>query len=460
MKAKDYRARARDALRGKWLKTALIVLLALLLGGSVGVITPNMTLNYNMEGNQSISAVRPEEIAPASEEMILLAMVAGIVVVVVLVMLAYSLFLGSYVRMGLVQLGLKVLDGEQPRLSMLFPSGIYWKAVGLQLVKGLFIVLWSLLFVIPGFIAAYRYAMADYILYNNPEISVMEALQESKRRMQGRKWRLLCLEWSFIGWALLAGVPAMIAGLMAETGAFGALMLAAVPAGLIAGCMVDTYSHIASMAFFRDADRAAKWHDEAREGEVYAEKAYSGEADFTIQPSLPLHGQAMQAEPVLNADETVARDMFFDYGCSRRRMREAGVLEEYDALNASPISQMRWKREYGDALMRRFDRDADALDDILEFASEYADAEICDRALSRIERHIRQETLPDDEILNMAGRMLALVSSGAFDENEGFVNRKKQQASDMADRLEHRLNENEAEGEWRKALELIRKMCL
>ena len=81
------------------------------------------------------------------------------------------------------------------------------------------------------------------------------------------------------------------------------------------------------------------------------------------------------------------------------------------------------------------------------------------RALQRIERHIRQQTLPDVEILNMAGRTLALITSGAFAQSEGFVERKRQQVSDMADRLEKRLSESQPEGEWEKAMQLIRQMC-
>jgi hypothetical protein len=120
---------------------------------------------------------------------------------------------------------------------------------------------------------------------------------------------------------------------------------------------------------------------------------------------------------------------------------------------------MRWKREYADEMMRAFDQDAATLDDLLDFASEYAAAEICDRTLSRIERHIRQQTLPDDEILNMAGRALAIVISGVFADDAGFVSRKKQQVSDMADRLGHRLKEKDPDGAWNTALQLVRGMC-
>lgn len=65
------------------------------------------------------------------------------------------------------------------------------------------VMLWSILFVIPGYIALYRYAMTPYIMAENENLSVMEAITESKQIMMGNKWRLFCLDLSFLGWELL-----------------------------------------------------------------------------------------------------------------------------------------------------------------------------------------------------------------------------------------------------------------
>ena len=70
--------------------------------------------------------------------------------------------------------------------------------------KSIFAVLWSLLFVIPGIYAAYGYAMTPYILMENPEMTPNEAITKSKELMDGNRFRLFCLEISFIGWVLLA----------------------------------------------------------------------------------------------------------------------------------------------------------------------------------------------------------------------------------------------------------------
>jgi uncharacterized membrane protein len=76
----------------------------------------------------------------------------------------------------------------------------------LGFLKNLFIILWSLLFVIPGIVKTYSYAMAYYIKYDHPEYNWKMCIDESRRMMDGHKWRLFCLHFSFIGWELLGAL--------------------------------------------------------------------------------------------------------------------------------------------------------------------------------------------------------------------------------------------------------------
>ena len=69
-----------------------------------------------------------------------------------------------------------------------------------------FIFLWSLLLVIPGLIKSYSYAMSNFILADNPTMSANDAITASRKMMDGNKWRLFCLDFSFIGWYLLCGL--------------------------------------------------------------------------------------------------------------------------------------------------------------------------------------------------------------------------------------------------------------
>ncbi len=93
---------------------------------------------------------------------------------------------------------------------------IYWRAIGGMLLVQIFTFLWALLLVIPGIIKAYSYAMTPYILVDNPELSVREAIRRSQQMMVGQKFNLFWLQLSFIGWFFLACI----------TGGIGFLWLA------------------------------------------------------------------------------------------------------------------------------------------------------------------------------------------------------------------------------------------
>ena len=79
-------------------------------------------------------------------------------------------------------------------------------AILLWLLNTVFIALWSLLLIIPGIIKSYSYSMSFYILRDNPNMSQDEARRTSMAMMHGNKWRLFCLDFSFIGWLILCGL--------------------------------------------------------------------------------------------------------------------------------------------------------------------------------------------------------------------------------------------------------------
>ncbi len=91
--------------------------------------------------------------------------------------------------------------------NLLDGFGLAVKLILLALLEGLFIFLWSLLLVIPGIIAAYRYRMAKFLLLDNPDMGVMDCIRSSKEMMKGHKWECFVLDLSFLGWWLLTAIP-------------------------------------------------------------------------------------------------------------------------------------------------------------------------------------------------------------------------------------------------------------
>ena len=107
---------------------------------------------------------------------------------------------------------LGIRRGEHMPYESLFDAFSFaGKAILLSIVEGIFIGLWSLLFVVPGIIAAYRYSFAMMDLCENPDLGVMEALDLSKQQTYGYKGQLFMLSLSFFGWLLLAGVASSAA---------------------------------------------------------------------------------------------------------------------------------------------------------------------------------------------------------------------------------------------------------
>lgn len=73
-----------------------------------------------------------------------------------------------------------------------------------ELLKGIYVLLWMLLLIIPGIVKDYSYAMTEFILKDHPEISGEEAICQSMKMMQGHKMQLFLLDLSMIGWFILS----------------------------------------------------------------------------------------------------------------------------------------------------------------------------------------------------------------------------------------------------------------
>ena len=205
----DFRRISREALRGKWLMAVLAGLVANVLGG---ISTGSVDLDWDTEstgtqlpfenGNELFGSITDgwnDQLTNALVGVGLVLLVIGLAVAVV------YFVLGSVVRAGYCKFNLDLVDGKkEPEIGTLFSHFSSWKNLTLeQLLETLYVVLWSLLFIIPGIVAGLNYAMTGYIMAENPQLSPREALARSKEMMRGNRWRLICLHFSFFGWALL-----------------------------------------------------------------------------------------------------------------------------------------------------------------------------------------------------------------------------------------------------------------
>ena len=126
--------------------------------------------------------------------------------------LVVALRIMSYmVSVGFVIFALHISRDEKAEFGNLFDGfGLFFRVLWLGILEGLLIFLWSLLLVVPGIVAAYRYRQALYLLLDHPERSAWQCLRESSALMSGHKWELFVLDLSFLGWAMLSAMFAPV----------------------------------------------------------------------------------------------------------------------------------------------------------------------------------------------------------------------------------------------------------
>ena len=174
---KDIKSLARQTLKGKWADAIVVSLIAWVLT----TIPPLLVQNYTNNG------------------------------VVSFITLAYSLVMNGAMNLGIATYFLKVFRGENAKASSLTDAFHYiTRAASLYVIQMLIIYLWTMLFVVPGIIAAYKYSQAFFLLADDPDKAPMECMIESKYLMNGNKLAQFRLDISFIGWAVIAVLPASV----------------------------------------------------------------------------------------------------------------------------------------------------------------------------------------------------------------------------------------------------------
>lgn len=91
-------------------------------------------------------------------------------------------------------------------------SNNYGTSVKTMFLRDLKILLWSLLFLIPGIVKSYEYRFVPYLLAECPEMDSKAVFAASADLMYGNKWRAFVLDLSFIGWELLSGLTLGLVG--------------------------------------------------------------------------------------------------------------------------------------------------------------------------------------------------------------------------------------------------------
>lgn len=138
-------------------------------------------------------------------------LVVAYLIVSVIIAISGAVLVGPLLVTGPLTVGffvmvLKVSRGGKTEIENVFDG--FRHGFANNIVAGLlvtvFTFLWTLLFYIPGIVKSYSYSMTFFILADHPDMAPTDAITLSRKMMNGNKWRLFCLDFSFIGWILLS----------------------------------------------------------------------------------------------------------------------------------------------------------------------------------------------------------------------------------------------------------------
>ncbi len=208
----NLRALGRNALANKW-QNAVIAIIVYILCLQVPPAILNGLFGINLMDYYSIDRASFQNVDP------------DLYITLYNLMPRYSYLSGIYLILvtGAMNLGLTLFFLAMFRRQNVGTGDVFLgferfgKALGLYLFQSLFILLWTFLFIIPGFIAAIRYSQAFFILADDPTKGIRQCMDESKAMMRGNKAKYFCMVLSFIGWAILAAIPAGILGSIGDT---------------------------------------------------------------------------------------------------------------------------------------------------------------------------------------------------------------------------------------------------
>ena len=251
-RSKEYRMWGRASLTGRW-KTAVLALLALAGVVVVWSVVIGLIIGFPMFN------MAPEQLS--DEELILFFFkIMSRAFAALGLSLVVMIFLTPAMR-GRTLLHIRFIRKEAAPFGVLFDPyrRLLGKSIGLYFLRQLYLMLWAMIPFAGFFIVmvkSFSYALSDYILLDNPGMTVNDAITKSRQMMDGKKWKLFCLTLSFIGWFILVGLT------------LGILALYVVP-----------YMNAARAAFYEDikADHAKINPGNLDDGELYRRyKEYYG----------------------------------------------------------------------------------------------------------------------------------------------------------------------------------------
>lgn len=116
-----------------------------------------------------------------------------------------SILIGGALELGLTNYFFNLRrNPEFAEINNLFEGFKYFTdSLCIYLLKNLYIILWTILLIIPGIIKSIAYTMTYYVYLDNKKLSANDCIKRSQELMKGHKWEYFVFCLTFIGWFLL-----------------------------------------------------------------------------------------------------------------------------------------------------------------------------------------------------------------------------------------------------------------
>lgn len=202
MFSKDFKRLSLDQLRGKWWNVigAFAAIMLVLFSLSMIIQVPYILFNIFLGiANNGFGSNGFLVVLSIIAFCVYIALIIALLVIEACIVYGIHKYLIEFVRTG-------TPDIRYMFSGFSYGTGVMKRSFILLLLISIFTTLWSILFLIPGIVASYRYLLAFYILADDDNISARDAINLSKKMMYGHKWRAFCLSLSFLGWLLLSAL--------------------------------------------------------------------------------------------------------------------------------------------------------------------------------------------------------------------------------------------------------------
>lgn len=302
--SKEIRRQAREILKGKWMAAFIVTLVAAAIIAIPTVIISTLCT----------ATVDPYDPASANVGLIAFGSLLSIVV---------ALILAGAVGPGALKVYLDAARGGDFKIETLkYGFSFIGKALGLVFMAFIRVFLWTLLLIVPGIIAGFRYSQAFFILIDDPSKGINQCIEESKQMMNGNKMKYFCLGLSFIGWALLVSIPvALLEGFYTgDQTTMGYAMLSLIFS--IPEVVLGIYQFAAFARFYQMLI-----------GEKEADIAESAEDAYILgNPVIPARAEEIKSEDA--ADDAVIEEVAEDIPEPVEEKKEGYILDgkEVDEL--------------------------------------------------------------------------------------------------------------------------------